>query len=429
MTGVIDRSLIDSSVFTGSVSAFLPGTAYVAFSQDGMKAPESCVSPGNRVAEGDVIARSKGEGCVVHSPIPGTVENFVMCVTPNGRKTPAAKIRLAGGFSYLGKPAAKKNWLDMQSKDLKRAIADKGVINTFFNPVPLVSQISSCDKHTHPIIAARLFDNDPSQKTDSFIAEHYCAEVAEGAAMLAKIIDAERIVFAAPQKMLLQPFFSTYKLFAYPCTASFLGLNAEKYPVGTYFGIAEAARDSDEDAFSALMDRALFVDSCTLRNVYRAVAFDLPVMETCVHVAGSIIKNQMLSTRVGTLIGSIVHECGGFTKSPKLIIVNGKILGMSMDKLDIPITKYVKSLRFLSESEIPDQKTGECVRCGHCRSVCPVRLEPDVLFAHAAGIRPAHSDAALSSAFCIDCMLCNAGCPGRLPINQFISFLKESQRN
>jgi electron transport complex protein RnfC len=409
------------------VSAFLPGTAYVAFSQDGMKASAACVSPGDRVAEGEVIARSKDEGSVVHSPIPGTVENFVMCVTPNGRKTPAAKIRLSGGFSYLGKPAAKKNWLDAQNKDLKRAIADKGVINTFFSPVPLASQISSGDQQKRPVIAARLFDNDPSQKTDSFIAEHCRAEVAEGAAMLAKTIGAERIVFAAPQKTLSQPFFSTYKLFAYPCSVSFLGVNAEKYPAGTQYGITKAARDSDEDAsFSALMDRALFVDSCTLRNVYRAIAFDLPVMETCVHVAGQIIKNQMLSTRVGTLISGIVNECGGFTKTPKLIIVNGKILGMSIDKLDIPVTKYVKSLRFLSKPEIPDQKTEECVRCGHCRSVCPVRLEPDVLFAHAAGIKPAHSDAALSSALCTDCMLCNAGCPARLPISQFISFLKES---
>jgi electron transport complex protein RnfC len=152
-------------------------------------------------------------------------------------------------------------------------------------------------------------------------------------------------------------------------------------------------------------------------------------METFVHVSGTCIKTQgIFSIRIGTLIQNIAEECGGFDKQPELIIINGRVLGISVNKLDIPVTKYVKSIRFLQKTDIPDQTQNKCVRCGHCRSMCPALLEPDLLFAHVAGIKPASAKAVLSSVLCTNCALCNACCPARLPLSQFISFLKESYK-
>jgi electron transport complex protein RnfC len=442
MNGVIDYSLIDMSVFDASANAFLPGTAYVAFSQDGNVPLAACVSPGDRVAEGTVIARSPDRNNVVHSPIPGLVESLCVCRTPDGRETPAAKIRLAGVFSYLGKKIARdseKIWqLVHTSYDgFRYKLADNGVINTFLKPESLAGQIGALrkdrTKKRRPVIVARLFDSDPSQRTDSFVAEKYGAEVAEGAAILASITDARGIVFAADKKTLKKDFFSVYRTFIYPCFANFVGVSATEYPDGMPFGIAEAVRrarfDIQGDEAFKFSAPALFVDSPTLLNVYHALVFDIPVMTTFVHVSGSVIKEPgIFSVRVGTLIQNIVEECGGFTKKPSLVVINGKILGMSIDKLDVPVTKYVKSVRFLHKSELPDQRAGECVRCGLCRSVCPAGLEPDVLFAHAAGIKNTDEGTAMSSALCAGCVLCNAKCPARLPLSQFISFLKESYK-
>jgi electron transport complex protein RnfC len=442
MTGVIDYSLIDTSVFDASANAFLPGTAYVAFSQDGNVPLSACVSPGDGVFEGTVIARSSDRNSVVHSPIPGTVESLCVCLTPDGRKTPAAKIRLSGGFSYLGKKSARnseKIWqLVHTSYDgFRYRLADRGVINTFLGPESLAGQIGALrkggEKSRRPVIVARLFDADPSQKTDSFVAEKYGAEVAEGAAILASITDAKGIVFAADKKTLRKEFFSVYRTFIYPCFTNFVGVSATEYPDGMPFGITEAIRrahfDIQGDEVFRFSSPALFVDSPTLLNVYRALVFDIPVMTAFVHVSGSVIREPgIFSVRVGTLIRDIVEECGGFAKQPSLVVINGKVLGMSIDRLDVPVTKYVKSVRFLHKSELPDQRAGECVRCGLCRISCPAGLDPDVLFSHAAGIRGTDEETAMSSVLCSGCVLCNAGCPARLPLSQFISFLKESYK-
>jgi electron transport complex protein RnfC len=435
MIGVIDSSLIDSSVFSTSVSAFLPDTAYVAFSQDGMKPLEACVSPGDTVSEGEVIARSKDKTiAAIHAPIPGRVECFAVCHTPNGKKTPAAKIRLSGVFSYLGKPLTISPWNSEKRKKLINMLAEKGIVNTFTRPRSLRREIAELPKKKGCIIAVRLFDNDPSQNTDSFIAAHHASEIMEGAALLAYAVDAAGIVFLYDEEK-LPSWRETYASFDYHTAVCFVRITAKKYPSGTTSAITEAVReysaaskkDSNDAVFAAISYQDIFVDSATLLNVYRALVLGIPVLETYIHISGSVIKTPgIFSVRIGTLIQNIIDECGGFIKQPGLVIINGKAAGISINKIAVPVTKYVKSIRFLQKHEIPDQKQCQCIRCGQCRRICPHSLEPDVLFAHASGLKAASDETVLSSILCSDCALCNASCPSRLPLCQFSSFLKES---
>ncbi|MDR1785396.1 MAG: hypothetical protein LBR23_02870, partial [Spirochaetaceae bacterium] len=244
MTGVIDNSLIDTSVFADSVSAFLPNTAYVAFSQDGMRPLAACVSPGDQVSEGDVIARSSGPTVTaVHTPIPGRVESFTTCLAPNGKKTLAAKIRLSGVFSYLGKPAQKEDLGGVKRSKLQVILAERGVLNTFLRPVALSSQIAALPPRRRCIIAVRLFDNDPSQRTDSFIAERYAPEVAEGAAILAGALNAGGVAFLFDKKTSPRSR-RIYTAFDYPCAGAFCSADARKYPAGTMGEILKTVRES-----------------------------------------------------------------------------------------------------------------------------------------------------------------------------------------
>ena len=100
------------------------------------------------------------------------------------------------------------------------------------------------------------------------------------------------------------------------------------------------------------------------------------------------------------------------------------LCGTSVKSLDIPITKYVKSVEFLSKKKNSDEQIYSCINCGNCRFACPVKLSPDILYNHTVNFKLLKDTYAASSLACIECGLCNTVCPARLPLCQTIKVLK-----
>ena len=96
----------------------------------------------------------------------------------------------------------------------------------------------------------------------------------------------------------------------------------------------------------------------------------------------------------------------------------------SPKSLDIPITKYVKSVEFLSKKNKNDEQIYSCINCGNCRFACPVKLSPDILYNHTVNFKLLKENFSASSLACIECGLCNTVCPARLPLCQTIKVLK-----
>jgi electron transport complex protein RnfC len=191
--------------------------------------------------------------------------------------------------------------------------------------------------------------------------------------------------------------------------------------------VAAVKQQRPDSIFERATHTDLFVDPATLLNVYRSAVFSLPVMDNIVHITGSAINTPgIFYIRQGTLIRDLIEECGGFQRPFTVLVINGVVSGMSVTALDTPVTKQVKSIRFLDRWEVPGQRAEECIRCGKCKTICPNKLEPAVLFSHICGMRIADPEYIASAVLCEDCALCNTVCPSRLPLSQYISLLKEA---
>jgi Na+-translocating ferredoxin:NAD+ oxidoreductase RnfC subunit len=55
-----------------------------------------------------------------------------------------------------------------------------------------------------------------------------------------------------------------------------------------------------------------------------------------------------LNVRIGQTIGDVINKIGGFSKYPSKIIINGESYGNVVSSFDVTITKYVKSVSFVS---------------------------------------------------------------------------------
>lgn len=424
MASVSDFTSEDKGVFSVAVSGFVPRTAVVPFAQDGSRM-EVLVQVGDVVEEGQTIAR--GKDCSVQATIPGTVESVPVVQFCDGKQGKAAKINLGGSFSFVGKKHPKTNWQVLDVKDMLLALAEKGVVNTFSGCVPLSRQIQELHPKSARILAVRLFDDDPSRMTESFVSEHYWKQVREGAAIIAKAMNASGVVFACDGKKKVVLDEHAAKLFPMPC--ALCSVYVEKYPAGFAHEIASAAKKMESaDLFSKIGNRDLYIDAMTALAAYNAVALSLPLMERYVHVTGDCLNAAaIMKVKIGTSLGDLAMQCGGFKRPPAKIVVNGIVTGFSVSSLDIPVTKMVKSVSFLPRRKAMRQYDEECIRCGACRKICPAGLYPDMLFRsfqHGKNGDDLEKQYAATSILCTGCGLCNAVCPSRLPLSESTMLLK-----
>ncbi len=412
-----------------SQKAFLPKVVKIPLSQESESHYKALVKPGDIVKEGDVIAQteiSKGWTSSIHSSVPGKVIAAEPCISPNGRQEFAIRIQFGGALSYLGKIKYEKKPEDFSQTEIPRILIRNGVINTFKTSIPenLGVQIEKLneDKERHNLVV-RLFDEDPYRITDSLVTKFNFEEIVKGARIVAKAINAKGIVFAIDQKSdskewNLNP---EYKdIFQ-------LEMKIQRYPCGTPREICSAFSRGPLNKICnfTLTKTDLFTDSSTIYEVYKAVALSVPCVDRLVHFSGNCLNAScMLDVKLGTTLREIVPQIGGFLKEPANIIINGMLCGTSVKSLDIPITKYVKSVEFLSKNKNTDEQIYSCINCGNCRFACPVKLSPDILYNHTVNFKLLKETYAASSLACIECGLCNTVCPARLPLCQTIKVLK-----
>ncbi|QTQ11802.1 4Fe-4S dicluster domain-containing protein [Treponema parvum] len=423
-----------------AIDSFLPRLVTVPIDMEGSGNYKLLVSEGDRVREGQVIARSQDPleplAAQIHSPIPGIVTGFSSVPLFDGKKSDAVLIMLEGKFSYRGKKSRPNKWSDISPSEIVEMISYYGVINTFFinKPFSLATQIKTKKKEASNVLVVRLFDEDPYRRTDSFLTNTGFDRIKKGAAILAYAMNASGIVFAyndalpSPENTAEET--ENYDIFN-SIPVKYVGVDCTDYPAGFQRILIETVlkKLQNDEIFSKINIYDLLVDSVTLIHLYEAIELHRPVINQYVYVYGDCLKvSGILRLPLGSTIDFLSAQCGGFLKNPSKIIINGQLTGYLAPERSVPITKNVKSVAFASSYKFPFFTPNECVRCGKCRSVCPSGLSPDLLFNQMLNnIHKMEAALLKASNLCMGCTLCNAVCSSRLPLSQAIETLKESQ--
>lgn len=198
-----------------------------------------------------------------------------------------------------------------------------------------------------------------------------------------------------------------------------------KFPQGDSYRIVGAVTGRTVPEGGRTKDVKTFVTNvCTSAALADAILEGKPLYERVVTVTGSGIKEpKNLLVKIGTSIGDIITQCGGFNGRPGKIIAGGPMTGYTQFTLDTPITKGVTGIIVLTEEEAQPVKTTPCIKCGKCVEGCPAFLLPLTISAYS--LKDKYEEAESYHALaCIECGSCSYICPAKRPLTESIAHAK-----
>jgi electron transport complex protein RnfC len=393
------------------VVAYLPAVSVVPLVHCGGGRVQPVVSVGDTVKEGMLI----GWGQVnVHATVPGKVIRRVSWRNACDQEIEALVIRMGGTFEKLGKREEIFPWEGLSSHELRRIASDYGVVEMEGSGRPLADLLAlrSGGKEPRSLVVRCVFD-DPWLAADYALCRERSTAVAEGSLIAAKMAGVRRIVFAFSHReqelgeLFLQEIGGMLTEGG-PIPVS-LVLTGARYPQRNCRELEIALRNYERREMASL-GSLLILGPATLAAIYDAVRLRKPVLDRYIAVGGSAIKNpQVMRARIGTRIGDIFAECGGFVGKPRRTAWGSPLQGRIVADLDEPVLKTTYAAFAMLDSRAGFFTTRNCIGCGECRAVCPVGLDPEELYKRIGRDSP-------EGWGCHGCGCCELVCPSRLPL-------------
>ncbi|GBU26722.1 4Fe-4S ferredoxin [Treponema sp. R8-4-B8] len=401
---------------TSTENAFLPALSVISLGNKA-KPIYPIVSIGEFVREGMLIGRASGAGTAnVHATIPGRVIRKVFWEDRNKIVNDAFVIKLEGAFERLGRKEEILIWNGLNGYDLQRIISDYGIVEMYNDERPLSDIISAARKRDKLTLVIRCVFDDPWLAADYVLCRDRMSAVIEGAAIVAKAcFKVTQIIFAVShnEKELGEQLLSSAENIDIP---SSLVLTGCRYPQRNSRELELALRIYEKRE-NADLGSLLILGPAVLAAVNDAVVHKKPILDRYVAVGGSAVrKPQIMKIRIGTRIGEVIEQCGGFIEQPAKILTGSPLSGREVKYLDEPVGKSCYAIVAMAKSQAAIHPRQNCINCGECRAVCPIGLDPQNIYKRIQ----AQEAVNIEATGCHGCGCCKIVCPSALPLVETI---------
>jgi len=400
-----------------SVNAFLPAVSVIPLGYSAGKV-FPVVQTGETVKEGTLIGRASGPNAVnVHATVPGKVIRKVSWKDVYGVSNDAIVIKMEGAFDKLGRREDSFIWKSLGGYDLQRIISEMGIVEMENSGRPLAGMISTARSENEKItLVVRCVFDDPWLAADYVLCKERLQAVVEGAAIVAKAcFKVTQIIFAVScnEKELGERFIQEAGNWN---IQSFLMLTGCRYPQRNNRELELALRifeKKEKYDFGSF----LILSPAALAAAYDAVKHKRPILDRYVAVGGSAVRHpQVLKVRIGTRIGELIEQCGGFIETPYRIATGSPLSGREIMYLDEPVRKNCYAIVAMSKSQAASREQQNCINCGECRTVCPMGLDPQYIYKRIKTLGTGNTGAV----GCHGCGCCKVVCPSALLLSETI---------
>ena len=188
------------------------------------------------------------------------------------------------------------------------------------------------------------------------------------------------------------------------------------YPQGAEKQLIQAitGRQVPSGGLPAAVGCAVF-NAATCKAIHDAVYDGMPLIKRVVTVSGDIlIEPKNLLVPIGTSYEALIDACGR-SEVPYKILNGGPMMGSAQYDASVPTIKACNAITVLGYKNRYSVNDSQCIRCGKCIDVCPMRLMP-VLMYKALYTNDVEEMKATNLMDCIECGCCAYNCPACVPL-------------
>ena len=388
----------------------LPKEVCISMSQHMGPPCSPTVKKGDEVKVGTLIGDSTAFlSAPIHSSVSGKVTSITELVTSNGMRTQAVMIETDGNQTVDEnvKPPVIKN-----HEDFVKAIRASGLVGLGGAGFPTHIKLNPKNISEVDTLVVNAAECEPYITSDYRTIMERSDDVLAGIAAIKKYVGLNQVKIAVesnkPQAIeLLRRLTQDDSSIEVCSLKAIYPKGAEKVAVFETTGriIKEGMLPSDAGVIVNNITSTAFVGQY-LRT-------GMPLISKCLTVDGSAIKEpKNVVAPIGTHFSDVVEFCGGYSKTPKMLMMGGPMMGILLFDDAYPVLKNNNALLAFDESLSKREPEQPCIRCGRCMHACPYHLMPRQIEIASQNDDLEKLDK-LKVMLCMECGSCSYVCPAK----------------
>lgn len=390
---------------------------------------KSLVDKGQKVKRGQMIAAPGGFVSVgQHSPVTGTVVGVGLYEHPGGGRSPGIKIKADPFSPQIFEPQQEVNWKGVEQKDFLRLIQESGLVGLGGAAFPSHVKFAVPQGKKCQFIIINGCECEPYLTSDHRLMVEFPERLLSGTKILLELLGAEKAYVGIEAN---KP--DAIGILKDHCSGADFPVEVVplevKYPQGAEKMLITAVLKREVPSGKLPIDVGTVVANVgTTAALAQYSQTSQPLIERVVTVTGPGIEQPSnLMVPLGTPLAAVIEFCGGLKEETSRILLGGPMMGLVQKGLHVPVIKGTSGILALTDAEIKEIKTYNCIRCGRCIDACPVFLNPSYLGLMARkGLFEEMESMNLMD--CMECACCSFVCPSGIPLVQSFRVAKSLLR-
>lgn len=407
----------------------LPARLILPLSQHLGAPAEPCVSVGERVLKGQLLATANGLVSVpVHAPTSGTISAIGPQPFPHVSGLPAPAIVLdSDGLEQWITLQPCPDYRHLKATELLEKIRQAGISGLGGAGFPTAVKLTARAQQKIHTLIINGTECEPYITADDLLMREKADALISGIDILVQLIHPDAVLIgiednkpeaiAAVRAALSE---RSYSLKVFPT----------KYPSGGEKQLIQILTGHEVPSGGLPADIGMLCQNVgTCVAIHDAVVLGRPLISRITTLTGTALARPMnVEALLGTPVSELLEFAGLDRKQLSRLLMGGPMMGFTLPSLDVPLIKTSNCLLAASRTELPAPAPAlPCIRCGDCAEACPVSLLPQQLHFFALGQQ--HEQLKAHHLFdCIECGACAYVCPSSIPLVQYYRAAKSEIR-